>query len=125
MTTKIPENYAEKFIGKKIKIKIDRPAGSKHPEHGFVYETDYGYVPGTEAPDGEEIDAYLIGEKRRTNDLVGICVAVIRRTDDNDDKLVVLPLGSENISDEEIVQATKFQEKFFNSKIVRKDPNIS
>lgn len=27
----------KEYIGKIIDIKIDRPFGSKHPKHGFIY----------------------------------------------------------------------------------------
>jgi len=36
---------AENFLGKEIEVIIDRPLGSKHPKHGFKYETNYGYIP--------------------------------------------------------------------------------
>ena len=39
------ENY--KYIGKTINVKIDRPFGSKHPKHGFIYPVNYGYIPNT------------------------------------------------------------------------------
>lgn len=51
---------AKKFLGKEVAAVIDRPLGSKHPEHGFVYEANYGYVPGTKVPDGGELDAYFL-----------------------------------------------------------------
>lgn len=120
MPSKRLRNYADGFIGKILKIEIDRPIGSKHPKYGFIYEANYGFVPGTEAPDGEEIDAYLIGKKDPVENFTGKCVAMIRRMDDNDDKLVIIPLDIDNVSDEEINRATEFQEKFFNSKIIRK-----
>lgn len=31
-----------KYLGKNIKIIIDRPLGSKHPKHGFIYPINYG-----------------------------------------------------------------------------------
>ena len=37
---------AKQFLGKEVEIIIDRKRGSKHPEFGFVYETNYGYIPG-------------------------------------------------------------------------------
>ena len=49
------------YLGKNIKIKIDRPFGTKHPKHGFIYPLNYGYVPDTISGDGEELDAYLLG----------------------------------------------------------------
>ena len=37
---------------KTIKIKIDRPFGTKHPKHGFIYLVNYGFVPNTISGDG-------------------------------------------------------------------------
>jgi len=112
-------NYATVFLGKIVNIKIDRPINSKHPKHGFTYEINYGFVPDTKAPDGEEIDAYLLGIDKPVNEFTGKCIAIIRRLDDNDDKLVVVPKGFKDISDEDILKAVSFQEKWFNSVVVR------
>lgn len=49
------------FIGQTVTIHIDRALGSRHPTHGFVYPINYGYLPTVMAPDGEELDAYLLG----------------------------------------------------------------
>lgn len=35
------------YLGKKITIKIDRPLGTRHPKHNFIYLLNYGYVPNT------------------------------------------------------------------------------
>lgn len=67
------------FLGKSVTIKIDRPLGSKHPKHSFVYEVNYGFVPGTKAPDGEEIDAYLLGVNEKVEEFTGKCIAVVHR----------------------------------------------
>ena len=48
-----------------------------------------------------------------------MCIAIIHRTDDEDDKLVVVP-QDKNYSDEQIRALTEFQESFFKSEIVRK-----
>jgi len=115
----IANNYAISFLGKLVEIKIDRPLGSKHPKHGFIYETNYGFIPNTKAPDGEEIDAYLLGIDKAVNEFTGKCVAIIHRTDDNDDKLVIVSSELINISDDEILQAVNFQEKWFHSVVIR------
>ena len=47
------------YIGKMLYVKIDRPFGSKHPKHGFIYPVNYGYVPNTISGDGEELDCYI------------------------------------------------------------------
>jgi hypothetical protein len=49
----------------------------------------------------------------------GICIAIVHRLDDNDDKLVVTPEGLK-LSDEAVQRAVHFQEQFFKSVIVRK-----
>lgn len=109
---------ARKFLGKKVHLIFDRPLGSKHPKHGFVYELNYGYIPGVLAPDGEELDAYYLGTNQSLEEVDGVVIAIIHREDNDDDKLVVAPEGVD-FSDEEIIKSTYFQEKWFKSKIVR------
>jgi len=107
------------LIGKIVVVEIDRPLGSRHPRHELVYEVNYGFVPGMIAPDGEFLDAYILGEAEPSSRFEGECIAVIHRLDDDDDKLVVAPPGL-SYTDEQIRQATEFQERFFQSVIVRK-----
>lgn len=109
---------ARKFLGKKVSLVFDRPRGSKHPKHDFVYEVNYGYLPGVLATDGEDLDAYFLGVKDSLEKADGVVIAIIHRENDDDDKLVVVPEGIE-ISNEEIIAATHFQEQFFISKIIR------
>ncbi len=114
-------NYSHKpkdFLGKEVKIFIDRPLGSKHPKHSFIYEVNYGFVPNTKAPDGEEIDAYVLGVVNPIEKFKGICIAIVHRENDEDDKLVVVPEGVK-FSDREIIEMVKFQEKYFKSVILR------
>jgi inorganic pyrophosphatase len=109
---------AKDFLGKVVEVTIDRPLGSKHPKHDFVYDSNYGYIPGTVSPDGEELDAYVLGVERAVEKGRGKVVAIIHRTNDDDDKLVVSVSG-EDIPDEEIRAKTNFQEKYFESVIIR------
>jgi len=111
-------NYATQFIGQKVNITIDRPLGSKHPKFGDVYPVNYGYVKGIKAPDGEDVDAYVLGVDKPLKKFSGKCIAVIHRTNDNDDKLVVVPEGI-SFSDEKIKSLIDFQEKYFKSEIIR------
>ena len=111
-------NLAKAFLGKKVAVTIDRPLGSIHPKHGFVYEVNYGYIAGVNAPDGEDLDAYYIGVDVPLQNAQGRCVAIVHREDDDDDKLVVVPDGID-ITDDEIMSAISFQEKWFQSRIVR------
>lgn len=111
--------YASAFLGKIVTIKINRPINSKHPKHGFIYKVNYGFVPDTKAPDGEEIDAYLLGVSEPMDEFTGKCIAIIHRKDDNDDKLIVVPKTAKKISDEDILKAVNFQEKWFDSAVIR------
>ncbi|MBU2577484.1 inorganic diphosphatase [Patescibacteria group bacterium] len=103
---------AKDFLGKEVEVVIDRPLGSKHPKHGFIYEANYGYISDTKAPDSEELDAYFLGIDKPIEKAEGICIAVIHRTNDNDDKLVVVPKNTD-LSDQEIENQTRFQEQWF------------
>ena len=109
---------AKALLGEKVRIKIDRQLGSKHPKWGFVYEANYGYIEGVIAPDGEELDAYLLNMEEPVDEYEGVVVAIIHRTNDDDDKVVVVPEGT-SISDEEIEEKVNFQEKFFDHVIIR------
>ncbi len=107
-----------RFLGTNITITVDRPLGSKHPKWGFEYPVNYGYVPNTKSGDGEEIDAYILGTNEPLKEFTGKCIAIIHRLDDDDDKLIVVPVGVD-FTDAEIRTATEFQERFFKSVIVR------
>lgn len=106
------------YIGKIVQVKIDRPLNSKHPKHGFLYPVNYGFVPNTISGDGEELDCYVLKIDKPIDNFKGRCIAVIHRTNDNDDKLIVVPEG-ENYTDEEIRKLTNFQEQYFESEIIR------
>lgn len=109
---------ASSFIGQIVEVQMDRPLGTRHPKHNFMYPVNYGYVPGTVSGDGEELDAYVLGVFEPLNGYIGKCIAIIHRTNDDDDKLVVVPEGK-NYTDEEIRVLTEFQERFFESEIIR------
>ena len=51
-------------------------------------------------------------------EFTGKCIAVIHRTNDDDDKLIIVP-EDQNLTDEEIRKFTNFQEQFFESEIIR------
>ena len=106
------------YLGKKVIIEIDRKLGTLHPKHGFMYTLNYGYIPNTISGDGEELDAYVLGVFEPVDKFEGKVIAVIHRTNDNDDKLIVVPI-EKNYSDDAIRALTEFQERFFESIIIR------
>ena len=106
------------YIGKIIDIVIDRPLGCKHPKHDMIYEVNYGYVPNTISGDGEELDCYLLGVFKPVNNFHGKCIGIIKRLNDDDDKLIIVPEGI-NYTDEEIEKLIYFQEKYFKHILIR------
>jgi inorganic pyrophosphatase len=118
-----PSIQSESFIGKEVHIKIDRPLGSNHPRHPHIlFCYNYGYVPDIIGGDGDNLDAYLLGVFTPVSEYMGRCIAVIRRRDEDDDKLIIVPEGV-NYSDEQILALTEFIERFHDSYIIRKNTN--
>ena len=112
-------NLNYEYIGKIVDIEIDRPLGSRHPKYkDFIYPINYGFVPNTVSGDGMEIDCYVIDLDKPVKRLVGRCIAIINRLNDNENKLVVTEKDVE-YSDEEILEKVNFQEKFFISELIR------
>ena len=105
------------MIGSKVKVIIDRPLGTYHPNHRDIFYTvNYGYVAGIIAPDGEEQDAYVLGIDKPIEEFTGIVLAVIHRLNDVEDKWIVVPENT-SFSKEEIIKQVDFQEKYFKIEI--------
>lgn len=113
-------NNSLEFLNKIVEVKIDRPLGSKHsekyPKH--IYPINYGYIPNTISGDGKELDCYVLGVFEPIETFKGKCIAIIRRKNDNDDKLIVVP-ENKIYTDEQIIALTEFQERFFDIEILR------
>ncbi|MBE6861776.1 MAG: inorganic pyrophosphatase [Ruminococcus sp.] len=107
-------------MGDTIKITIDRLLGSYHPEYtDMYYPINYGYVEGIIAPDGEEQDVYLLGVDYPVKEFTGRIIAIIRRSDDVEEKWVAAPEDM-TFTKEEIWEQVKFQEQYFQSEIIMK-----
>ena len=105
------------MIGPIVKVIVDRPLGSYHPEHhDMQYPVNYGYIAGTMAADGEEEDAYVLGVDEPVVEFIGRVIAIINREDDVEHKWVVAP-DDIIFSKEEIKELTYFQERYFKSEI--------
>ena len=105
------------ILGQLVTVIVDRPFGSIHPQHkDMVYPINYGYVDGIIAADGEEQDAYIIGVNEPIKEFTGKVIAIIHRKNDIEDKWVVTK-ESYIFTKEEIKEATKFQEQYFDVEI--------
>jgi len=110
------------FLGKIIAVKVDRMLGSKHSEKypNHIYPINYGYVPNTKSGDRKELDCYILGVYEPVKQFTGRCIAIIHRLSEDDDKLVVIPDGR-SFTNKEIRVLTEFQERFYESIIIRED----
>ena len=106
----------KEYLNKTVTVKMDRQFGSKHPKKGFIYPINYGYIPNTISGDGEELDAYVLGVFEPVEEYEGKVIAIIHRTNDNDDKLIV---ANKEYTDDQIRALTEFQEQYFESEIWR------
>ena len=119
---KLIEEFVKRteMIGKTVKGKIDRPAGSRHPQYNdLVYPVNYGYVEGVPGGDGEDQDVYVLGADAPLKEFEGRVIAVYHRFDDAEDKWIVA-LDGEDRADDEILKAIDFQEKFFKGALIRR-----
>lgn len=106
------------YLGKLVKIGIDRPIGYVHkkPKYDLVYPINYGYIPDVLGGDGEELDVYLLGVDEPVEEFECRIIGVAHRMNDVEDKLVGAPDGME-FTAEEIAEAISFQEKYYKTKI--------
>ena len=105
------------MLGKPVTVIVDRPLGSSHPTYPeLYYPVNYGYIPGTLAPDGEEEDAYILGVNEPVSSFTGTAIAVLHREEDAEKKWIVVPSGH-SLTAMEILQAVHFQEQFFHTSV--------
>ena len=106
------------FLGRRIRIRIDRPVGYVHRKDGYtlVYPINYGYVPGVTGGDGEEQDVYLLGVAGPVEEADCRVIGIVRRRNDAEDKLIAAPDGMA-FTKEEMAAAVRFQEQWFDTVI--------
>lgn len=99
------------YLGKTVKIEIDRPIGYIHRKENYslTYPINYGYIPGVIGGDGEELDVYLIGVNEPVSEYTARVIAIVHRRNDVEDKLVAAPEGM-IFTKEEIKNHINFQE---------------
>ncbi len=106
------------YLKKELNVKVTQPIGSTHPIQNWVYPVNYGYIENTIAEDGEEIGAYILGIFEPIEQFSGICQAIVIRRNDIKNQLVIFP-KDKNYSATQIDALVEFQERFYNSRIMR------
>ncbi len=103
------------YLGKTVTISIDRSIGSVHPKHDdIIYPINYGFIPNVLGGDGEELDVYLLGVDAPVKEYTARIIGIVHRHNDVEDKLVAAPEGL-NFTVEEIMEAVRFQEQYYDS----------
>lgn len=118
MTFEERKQQVKEYLGKTVKIIIDRPVGYIHSKAAFkiTYPVNYGFVSGAVSGDSEELDVYLLGVDEAVNEYECEIVAIVHRHNDVEDKLVGVPVGM-RLTKEEIYNAVRFQEQYFDTEI--------
>ena len=108
----------ESYLGKTVRIEIDRPVGYVHhkAKYDLIYPINYGYIPGVLGGDAEELDVYLLGVTEPVKEYDAHIIGAVFRTDDVEDKLVGAPEGM-IFTKEEIAEAVRFQERYHVSRV--------
>ncbi len=106
------------YLGKTVKIAIDRPVGYVHQKkkYSLTYPINYGFIPGVFGGDGEELDVYLMGVDEPVEEYSARIIGIVHRHNDVEDKLIAAPEGK-NFTQNEIAQAIHFQEKHYETHI--------
>jgi len=112
------KELAESYLGKTVKILMDRPLGYVHKKDNYslAYPINYGYIPGVQGGDGEDLDVYLLGVNVPVDEYEARIIGIVHRHNDNEDKLIAAPYGV-SFSKEEIEKALSFQEQYFDTEI--------
>ena len=111
-----PDLLLANWLGRRVTVEIDRPLGSAHPrEDDIVYPINYGFVPGTRAPDGHPLDVYVLDSTEPLRQCEATVIAIVRRRDDVEDKLVAVLDATSAWSAPAIRATVDFQERYFDS----------
>ena len=118
MTFEERKEQVKSYLGKTVKIEIDRPIGYIHKKENYslTYPINYGFIPGVLGGDGEELDVYLLGVNEPVSEYECEIIAIAHRHNDVEDKLVGAPVGV-RFSKEDIENAICFQEQYYDTEV--------
>lgn len=118
MTLEERKALVRSYLGKTVRIEIDRPIGYQHEKEKYTltYKINYGYIPGVLGGDGEELDVYLLGVDQPVTEYTGKMIGIVHRENDVEDKLVMAPEGV-MFTQNEIAEQVHFQEQYYKTEI--------
>lgn len=106
------------YLGKTVRVEIDRPIGYVHHKEAYDlhYPINYGYIPGVLGGDGEELDVYVLGIDTPVSECTVRVIGIAHRENDVEDKLVAAPEGM--VFDQaQIAKAIHFQEQYYKTTV--------
>lgn len=126
MTLSERHEQVESYLGKTVKIEIDRPIGYVHRkgEKTLVYPINYGYIPDVLGGDDEELDVFLVDVDEPVSTYEGRIIGIVYRADDVEDKLIMAPEGV-NLTASQMARAVYFQEKYYKTTIRALDGSVA
>ncbi len=112
------EELIKEYLGKTVRIEIDRPIGYVHKKEKYTltYPINYGYIPGVFGGDGEELDVYLLGVSEPVREYTCKIIGAVIRKNDVEDKLIAAP-EKMNFTADEAYEMIKFQEQWYDTEI--------
>ena len=118
MTFEERKALVKSYLGKTVRIEIDRPIGYVHKKENYslIYPINYGYIPGVLGGDGEELDVYLLGVDKPVTEYKGKIIGIVHRENDVEDKLV-MALDGMNFTQNEVAEQVHFQEQYYKTTI--------
>ena len=118
MTYEERKAQVRSYLGKAVRVEIDRPIGYIHhkEKYDLHYPINYGYIPGVLGGDGEELDVYVLGIDTPVKECTVMVIGIAHREDDVEDKLIMVPEGV-SFHAEEMARAVHFQEKYYQTTI--------
>ena len=118
MTYEERKAQVNSYLGKTVKIGIDRPIGYVHhkEKYSLIYNINYGYIPGVLGGDGEELDVYLLGVDEPVEEYTARIIGIAHRKNDVEDKLIAAPEGK-TFTKEEASSLLHFQEQYYDTEI--------
>ncbi len=116
MNTEERKALVESYLGKTVRIVIDRPIGYEHrkKDYTLTYPINYGYIPGVLGGDGEELDVYLLGVNLPVEEYTAKIIGIVYRKNDVEDKLIAAPEGMV-FNQAEIAKQISFQEQYYDT----------
>lgn len=106
------------YLNKLVDVNIAQPLGSIDEEYGYIYPINYGYIKNTMSGTDEELDAYILGEFNPIEKYNGRVIAIIKRINCNDEKLIVCN-KDKRYTKEQIKVLVEFRERYFDYIIIK------